>query len=187
MLDRFSNLFGSGDFPHTMDLPAQMEHSGLPANIRAAAAFATLPAHLRSAAASRPAFRRHDYLPGQTGFRRAAGKRLHARPRRRPMGQGRLRRPRHHQGRFSGAGHDVGVAGRRGIGAASAAAPWIWPDPARTIPPTFEMMQAADTIGAFPNRKPRANGHAAPHEAKNVFTISSSKWRSSGPAPSRAI
>ncbi|MFL6593838.1 MAG: DNA polymerase III subunit alpha [Chthoniobacterales bacterium] len=28
--DRFSHLFASGDFPHTMDLPAQIEQAGLP-------------------------------------------------------------------------------------------------------------------------------------------------------------
>jgi error-prone DNA polymerase len=30
ILDRFSNLFANGDFPHTMDLPAQIEQAGLP-------------------------------------------------------------------------------------------------------------------------------------------------------------
>ncbi|HSH39588.1 MAG TPA: error-prone DNA polymerase [Chthoniobacterales bacterium] len=30
ILDRFSHLFASGDFPHTMDLPAQIEQAGLP-------------------------------------------------------------------------------------------------------------------------------------------------------------
>ncbi len=31
VLDRFANLFGHGDFPHTLELAAQMERAGLPA------------------------------------------------------------------------------------------------------------------------------------------------------------
>ncbi len=42
VLSRFSNLYANGDFPHTMDLPAQMEQSGLPKTHPRAAAFATL-------------------------------------------------------------------------------------------------------------------------------------------------
>jgi error-prone DNA polymerase len=42
VLDRFSNLFANGDFPHTLDLPAQMEKSGLPKDHPRATAFASL-------------------------------------------------------------------------------------------------------------------------------------------------
>src|ERR1051325_5762533 len=42
VLDRFSNLFANGDFPHTLDLPAQMEKSGLPKGHGRAPAFAAL-------------------------------------------------------------------------------------------------------------------------------------------------
>ena len=42
VLDRFSNLFANGDFPHTLDLTAQMESSGLPDQHPRARAFATL-------------------------------------------------------------------------------------------------------------------------------------------------
>jgi error-prone DNA polymerase len=42
VLDRFSNLFANGDFPHTLDLPAQMEKSGLPKGHPRAPAFASL-------------------------------------------------------------------------------------------------------------------------------------------------
>jgi error-prone DNA polymerase len=42
MLDRFSNLFAHGDFPHTLDLPAQMAQAGLPGEHPRAAAFASL-------------------------------------------------------------------------------------------------------------------------------------------------
>ncbi len=42
VLDRFSALFANGDFPHTMDLSAQMQQSGLPSEHPRAAAFLTL-------------------------------------------------------------------------------------------------------------------------------------------------
>ena len=42
VLDRFSNLFSSGDFPHTLELVGQMERAGLPAQHPRALAFATL-------------------------------------------------------------------------------------------------------------------------------------------------
>ena len=52
-----------------------------------------------SAAPSRPALRRHGDLPGPARRGRAARERQHARPRRRPVGQGRLRRHGPDQGR----------------------------------------------------------------------------------------
>lgn len=42
VLNRFSNLYANGDFPHTLDLPAQMEKSGLPKTHPRAAAFVSL-------------------------------------------------------------------------------------------------------------------------------------------------
>ena len=45
-------------------------------------------AHPGSAAASRPALRRHGHLPGPPRYGRATRKRQHARPRRRAVGQG---------------------------------------------------------------------------------------------------
>jgi error-prone DNA polymerase len=42
ILDRFSNLHASGDFPHTLDLAAQMEQAGLPKAHPRAPAFAAL-------------------------------------------------------------------------------------------------------------------------------------------------
>ncbi len=42
VLDRFSNLFANGDFPHTLDFVAQMEKAGLPSQHPRALAFATL-------------------------------------------------------------------------------------------------------------------------------------------------
>ncbi len=42
VVDRFSNLFANGDFPHTLDFIAQMEKAGLPKQHPRALAFATL-------------------------------------------------------------------------------------------------------------------------------------------------
>jgi error-prone DNA polymerase len=42
ILNRFSSLYANGDFPHTLDLHAQMEKSGLPRAHPRAAAFVTL-------------------------------------------------------------------------------------------------------------------------------------------------
>src|SRR5581483_3432729 len=42
VLNRFSNLYANGDFPHTLDLTAQMEKSGLPKAHPRAQAFAVL-------------------------------------------------------------------------------------------------------------------------------------------------
>ncbi|HEX9047790.1 MAG TPA: error-prone DNA polymerase, partial [Verrucomicrobiae bacterium] len=42
ILNRFSNLYANGDFPHTLELPAQMEKAGLPQSHPRAAAFAVL-------------------------------------------------------------------------------------------------------------------------------------------------
>src|SRR5262249_33769911 len=53
ILDRFSNLFANGDFPHTMELESQIEQSGLPKNhprmpafVRLYHAIYGLPRHL---------------------------------------------------------------------------------------------------------------------------------------------
>jgi error-prone DNA polymerase len=53
VLNRFSNLYANGDFPHTLDLPAQMEKSGLPkthpradAFVRLCSSIQGLPRHL---------------------------------------------------------------------------------------------------------------------------------------------
>jgi len=42
VLNRFSSLYANGDFPHTLDLQAQMEKSGLPRDHPRATAFAAL-------------------------------------------------------------------------------------------------------------------------------------------------
>ncbi len=47
ILNRFANLYANGDFPHTLDLQAQMEKSGLPKSHPRAAAFAALCSAMR--------------------------------------------------------------------------------------------------------------------------------------------
>ncbi|HEX3624803.1 MAG TPA: DNA polymerase III subunit alpha [Verrucomicrobiae bacterium] len=47
ILNRFSNLYANGDFPHTLDLQAQMEKSGLPKSHPRARAFAALCSSIR--------------------------------------------------------------------------------------------------------------------------------------------
>jgi len=42
VIERFSNLFANGDFPHTLDLAAQMEQAGLPKEHPRAAVFVSL-------------------------------------------------------------------------------------------------------------------------------------------------
>ena len=89
IIDRFSHLFASGDFPHTLDLRIA-DRAGRFAERPSAHAgiHQAVSRNLWIAAASRAAFRRHDYLPEQAQFVCAAGKRVNARSRRRAMGQG---------------------------------------------------------------------------------------------------
>ncbi|MFN0068778.1 MAG: DNA polymerase III subunit alpha [Limisphaerales bacterium] len=47
VLDRFASLYANGDFPHTLELAAQMERAGLPASHPRAAAFADLCGQMR--------------------------------------------------------------------------------------------------------------------------------------------
>lgn len=47
ILDRFSDLYANGDFPHTLDLESQMEQAGLPKTHPRAPAFAALCAAVR--------------------------------------------------------------------------------------------------------------------------------------------
>ncbi len=112
ILDRFSALFANGDFPHTLDLRAQIEQAGLPnehprmpAFVRLYQAIYGLPRHLGQHSGGM------IICQGQTELGRAAGERFHARPRGRAMGQGRLRRSRDREGRLVRPRHDGGDAG----------------------------------------------------------------------------
>ncbi len=112
VLDRFSHLFAHGDFPHTLELEAQIEQSGLPKEHPRMPAFVRLyQRHLRLAAPPWAALRRDDYLPGQTELGRSAGECLHARPGRGAMGQGGLRRSWDREGGLVRPGDDGGDAG----------------------------------------------------------------------------
>ena len=68
--------------------------------------------HPGSAASSRSAFRRHGGVAGRARFGRAARARQHARARRHPVGQRRLRRDGDRQGRPARPRHDGRSAGR---------------------------------------------------------------------------
>ena len=113
------------------------------------------------AAPSRPALRRHGGVPGRSVVGRAARKRQHARPRRRAVGQGRLRRHGHHQGRSARPRHDGGAAGHadadqqpgtgnRDTGHQGSVRQEVT---LASLPPddpeVYAMLRAADTIGVF--------------------------------------
>ena len=72
----------------------------------------TVAADPGPAAPSRAALGRDGGVPGRARFRGAAGAGEHARPRRHPVGQGRLRRHGHREGRSARPRHDGGAAGR---------------------------------------------------------------------------
>ena len=98
-------------------LPRHLAAVGLDLNVGSRPAVrAALGRDAGSAAASRPALRRHGDLPGAARRRRAARERQHARPRRRAVGQGRLRRHGDRQGRSARPRHDGGAAGRARAG-----------------------------------------------------------------------
>ncbi len=166
LLDRFSNLFAHGDFPHTLDLSAQIAQARAAAGASARRRFRlALRADLRAAPPSGPAFRRHDYLPGQIGRRRPAGKRLHARPRGGAVGQGRLRGPGHHQSGLAGPGHDVRLAGRHRLDRAARASGGPGQNPQRRPGHVCHDVQGRHHR-RLPNRKPRPDGHPAAPAAR---------------------
>ena len=82
---------------------------------------------------SRPALGGHGHGPGPPRPRGAPGARHHARAGGRAVGQGRLRRPRHHQGRPAGPRDDVGASGLPPP-ALRAGGRWTWPISHRTTP-----------------------------------------------------
>ena len=78
------------------------------------------------AAPPRPALGRDGHRPGRARRRGAAGARVHARPRGRAVGQGRLRGPGHREGGPAGPGHDGGAAGLARAAARDRAWRWTW-------------------------------------------------------------
>jgi hypothetical protein len=61
--------------------------------------------------------------------------------------------------------------------------PSIWRTCRPTIPRTYAMLQAADTVGVFQVESPRANGDAAADETACTSTTSPCRSRSSGRGP----
>ena len=112
-IDRLAKVMHQFEFVDPNDtMTRQLAEVGLVERRRAGAAVrAAVAADAGSAAASGPALRRHGGEPGRAVVGGAARECQHARPRRRAVGQGRLRRHGHRQGRSAGAGHDGGAAG----------------------------------------------------------------------------
>ena len=71
VMDRFSDLFPNGDFPHTIGTSSsRWTWPASPAGHRAGQALTdALPIHLRVAASPGPAFGRHDHLRGACSIR----------------------------------------------------------------------------------------------------------------------
>ena len=113
-VDRLAKVMNNFEFTDPNDtLGRNVAEAGLSLSMPRMKTFAELwLAHPGSAAASRPALRRHGDLPGRARFRRAARARVDARPRRHPVGQGRLRRHGHRQGRSARPRDDGRAAGR---------------------------------------------------------------------------
>ena len=117
-IDRLAKVMNNFEFTDPADtLPRHLASVGLDLNSDARPAVrAALGGDAGSAAPSRPALRRHGDLPGPARRRRAARERQHARPRRRAVGQGRLRRHGDREGRSARPRHDGGAPGRARAG-----------------------------------------------------------------------
>ena len=107
VLDRFSKLNSHGDFPSTLEFNDHLRKSGPARWPPARPRFRQpLPRRLRNAPPSRTTLWRHGHFRSPARHRRPARECLHARARRPPVGQRRLRRPRYHQSRSPRARHD---------------------------------------------------------------------------------
>ena len=169
-IDRLAKVMNHFEFADPADtLARQMASVGLDAEADARAPVrVAVAADAGSAAASRAAFRRDGHLPGAARRVRAARKREHARPRRRAVGQGRLRRHGDREGGSARPRHDGGAAGRHragqsdAIGLSPRAPRALSPCEPRALSPrldlahlppddpaVYRMLQAADTIGVF--------------------------------------
>ena len=143
-----------------------------------------------SAAPSRPALRRHGHVPGAARRRRAAREREHAGPRRRAVGQGRLRRHGDHQSRPARPRHDVGDPGRAGAGQWTTIQRAAKSEPRFVdlahLPPddpaVYRMLQERRHRRHLPGRVARADGDAAAAAAEEVLR----HRRRGGDHPARA-
>ena len=192
-VDRLAKVMNQFEFidPGRHAAAASGERSASISNARSRAAVrAAVARDAGSAAASRPALRRHGDLPGPARRGRAARERQHARPRRRAVGQGRLRRHGDRQGRSARPRHDGGDAGRdragerrtrrsvtrsRRVAESSLMHPLrINLEPSRSLdlahlpqndPAVYEMLQRGRHDRRLPGRVARADGDAAAAEA----------------------
>ena len=123
-IDRLAKVMHQFEFVDPDDtLARQLAEVGLSPRRRARAAVrAAVAADAGPAAAPGPALRRHGDVPGRAVVGGAARERQHARPRGGAVGQGRLRRHGHHQGRPARPRHDGGAAGRDSAGERTAPA-----------------------------------------------------------------
>ena len=113
-IDRLAKVMNNFEF---VDADGNVVATALVGGVRReprsrAAVRAALRRDAGSAAASWTAFRRHGDLSGSPRFGRAARERHHARPRRRAVGQGRLRRHGARESRSPRPRHDGRAAGR---------------------------------------------------------------------------
>ena len=128
-LGRLSGLVGQWEWRGKTDTMAHsFHHAGFDIRHPRIAKYLELcDAYSGSAAASRTALRRHGDLPGTIEPGRAAGTRFDAGSHRCSVGQGRLRRSRHHQSGSARPWHD---GGPQGLPGADSEAPWrskwIW-------------------------------------------------------------
>ena len=207
-IDRLAKVMNHFEFVDPADTLPRHLVGGRPRSERRsrAAVRAAVGRDAGSAAASRPAFRRHGDLPGPARRGRAARKRQHARPRRRAVGQGRLRRHGDRQGRSARPRDDGGAAGRArarerriedrrsGLGIretrsqnSTSSDPQsgspiasIWRTCRRTIPPSTRCCSEADTIGVF-QVESRAQMATLPRlKPTTLLRHRRRRWRSSG-------
>ena len=140
----------------------------------------------RAAAPSRPALRRDDHLPGQARSLRAAGECVDARPRASRSGTRTTAKiSASSRSICSGSGmmavmqDTIELCAERGRPVDLATIP-------QDDPATYELMCARGHDRRFPDREPRADGHAAADEAAVFLRCGRSRSRSSGRARSRA-
>ncbi|OYV99773.1 MAG: hypothetical protein B7Z61_14065, partial [Acidobacteria bacterium 37-71-11] len=163
-LGRLAALSGSWEFAAHVreELPEHLKVAGLAPEERRSRLRAG-GAHHAPAAPPRAALRRHGAGGRPPRRRRAAGARRDAGARRHPVGQGRLRRPRHHQGGPARPRHAAGAAGRRAAHPrARGGRGGLRPPPPRR-PGGLRHDGAGGHRRRLPDREPGADGDAAAH------------------------
>ena len=214
-IDRLAKVMNNFEFIDPADtLPRQLAAVGLDLNADRVRLFARLwgemqdlPRHLGQHSGGMV------ICQGQLDAVRAARKRQHARPRRRAVGQGRLRRHGHRQGRSARPRHDGGDPGRARAGqrrtrrstaeTAETAERSIFEDSASSASSAVEPSRrrrsgapAAGRSGRLPDAAARPTRSACSRSSRarrwrrcrgssrRRSTTSSCRWRSSGPGRS---